>query len=73
MSTEPRREPIVAPSHRKLKALAKLQGLAAKLSDATDYNLEQYVLVDVTLDQVRQGLSDIRGSLADAVTDERAR
>jgi len=73
MPTEPHSAPEIAPSRRKLKALAKLQSLAVKLSDGTDYNLQHYVLADVTLDQVRQGLSDIRGSLADTVIDERTR
>lgn len=73
MPTEPHIGPEIAPSQRKLKALAKLRSLPAKLSDGTDYNLQQHILADVTLAQVRQGLSGIRGSLADAVIDERAR
>lgn len=73
MPTEPHNGPEIAPSQRKLKALAGLQGLAAKLSDGTDYNLQHRILADVTLDQVRQDLAGIRGSLADTVIDERAR
>lgn len=71
MPTEPQKGPRAASSQRKLKGLAKLEGLAAKISDGTDYNLQQYILAEVTLEQVRRSLSDIRGSLADTVTDER--
>lgn len=73
MPTEPHIGPEITPSQRKLRALAKLQGLAAKLSDGTDYNLQHHILADVTLAQVRQDLSGIRGSLADTIIDERAR
>ena len=73
MPTEAHPGPEIAPSQRKLKSLAKLQGLAAKLSDGADYNLQHHIIAGVTLDQVRQGLSGIRGSLADAVVEERAR
>jgi hypothetical protein len=54
-------------SVRKLNALAKLQRFPVKVSDGTDYNLQQYILGGVTLAQVRQALSGIRGSLADSV------
>ena len=73
MPAEPDMEPGIAPSQRKLKGLAKLQGLAAKLSDGADYHLHQHLIAGVTLDRVRQDLSGIRGSLADAVIDERTR
>jgi hypothetical protein len=73
MGDEPDRQPEIAPSQRKLKALAKLQRLPVKVSDGMDYNLQQYIIGGVTLAQVRQALSGIRGSLADAVIDERAR
>lgn len=73
MLPEPHSGPEIAPSQRKLKALAKLQSLPAKLSDGTEYNLHQHIIARVTLDQVRQGLEGIRGSLADAVIDERSR
>ena len=73
MSIEPQQGSTLAPSQRKLKGLARLHGLAAKLSDGTDYGLQQRILADVTLDQVRTGLSGIRGSLAETVSDERAR
>ena len=66
-------EPGVAPSRRKLEARAKLQGLAAKLSDGADYHLHEHLMEGVTLARVRQDLSGIRGRLADAVIDERAR
>jgi hypothetical protein len=73
MPAESNSEPAVAPSQRKLKALAKLQSLAVKFSDGNDYNLQHHIIPGVTLDQVRRDLSGIRGSLADAVSDERAR
>jgi hypothetical protein len=73
MGDEPHRQPEIAPSQRKLNAVAKLQRLPVKVSDGTDYNLQQYIIGGVTLAQVRQALSGIRGSLADAVIDERAR
>lgn len=73
MTAEDRRDPGLVPSQRKLKALAKLQSLAIKLSDGMDYNLHRYVIAGVTLDQVREDLAVIRGSLADVVVDERAR
>ncbi len=73
MPAEPDRTPGIAPSQRKLKALAKLQGLAAKLSDGADYHLHEHLIAGVTLDRVRQDLSGLRGLLADTVIDERAR
>ena len=73
MPTDPHRGLPVVPSDRKLKGLAKLQGLAAKLSDGQDYNLHHQIIAGVTLEQVRQALSGVRASLADAVIDERAR
>ena len=73
MAAEPHRTPEIAPSQRKLNALAILQTMPVKVSDGTDYNLQQYIIGRVTLAQVRQALSGIRGSLADAVIDERAR
>jgi hypothetical protein len=73
MAGEAHQGPEVSPSQRKLKALRKLQGLAGKLSDGTDYKLQRYIIPGVTLDQVRQDLSGIQGSLADAIIDERAR
>ncbi len=73
MSAQPDMEPGIAPSQRKLKGLAKLQGLAAKFSDGAGYHLHEHLIAGVTLDRVRQDLSRIRGLLADAVIDERAR
>ena len=73
MPMGPHNGPEITPSQRKLKALARLRGLAAKLTDGTDYNLQQHILADVTLDQMRKDLSGIRGSLVDTVIDERAR
>lgn len=73
MPTEPNAGPVIAPSQRKLKGLARLQSLPAKFSDGTDYNLLHRIIPGVTLEQVRQDLSSIRGSLADTVFDERAR
>lgn len=73
MPTHPHRGLPVAPSDRKLKGLAKLQGLAAKLSDGQDYKLHDHIIAGVTLEQVRQALSGVHASLADAVIDERAR
>jgi len=73
MPIEPHGRPAVAPSERKLKGLAKLEGLAAKVSDGQDYNLHNQIIAGVTLEHVRQALSGIRASLADAVIDERAR
>ncbi len=73
MSAEPNARPMIAPSQRKLKGLARLQSLPAKFSDGTDYNLLNRIIPGVTLDQVRQDLSRIRGSLADTVINERAR
>lgn len=72
MPAEAHRAPDVAPSQRKLRAIAKVQSLGAKLSDGTDYNLQHHIIAGVTLDQVRQDLAGIRGSLADRVIDERA-
>lgn len=73
MPVDRSREPGITPSQRKVRALAKLERLAAKLSDGTDYNLQKKIIRGVTLDQVRQDLSAIRGSLSDAVIDERTR
>ena len=73
MTAKPQRDPGISPSQRKLNALVKLRGLAAKLSDGADYHLQDHLIAGVTLDRVRQDLSGIRGSLADAVIDERAR
>lgn len=73
MPAEPNAGPVIAPSQRKLKGLARLQGLPARFSDGTDYNLLHHIIPGVTLDQVRQDLSSIRGSLVDTVIDERAR
>lgn len=73
MPAEPSGELEIAPSQRKLKALARLQSLTAKFSDGTEYKLHEHVLPGVTLEQVRQDLAGIRGSLTDAVIDERAR
>ncbi|MBI4572673.1 MAG: hypothetical protein HY713_05235 [candidate division NC10 bacterium] len=72
MADEVNRRVEIAPSQRKLKALSKLQTLSVKLSDGMDYHLLHHIIAGVTLDQVRQDLSGIRGSLADVVIDERA-
>jgi hypothetical protein len=72
MSAESQGQPDIAPSQRKLKALARLQSLPVKFSDGTDYNFQHHVIPGVTLDHVRRALSEIRGSLADVVIDERA-
>jgi hypothetical protein len=73
MSAESQREPEIAPSQRKLEALARLQSLPVKFSDGTDYNFQHHIIPGVTLDHVRRALSGIRGSLADVVVDERTR
>ncbi len=73
MAAEPQSEPQIGPSERKLRGLVKLRSLPAKLSDGVDYNLEQHLIAGVTLERVRQELSGIAGSLADAVVAERAR
>ncbi len=69
MPAEPNIGPVIAPSPRKLKSLAKLQSLPAKFSDGRDYNLLQHIIPGVTLEQVRQDLSSIRGSLVDTIRD----
>jgi hypothetical protein len=73
MAAELDMEPDIAPSQRKRNGLAKLQSLAAKLSDGADYHLHEHLIAGVTLDRVRQDLSGVRGLLADAVISERAR
>jgi hypothetical protein len=73
MPAEPHHASEIAPSQRKLKSIPKLQNLAAKLSDGTEYNLQRYIIPGVTLDRVREDLSPMQGSLADAIVDERAR
>ena len=71
MTAEQNMKPGIVPSPRKLVALANLGGLSAKLSDGADYDLQNSIIAGVTLDRVRQDLAGIRGSLADAVLDER--
>lgn len=73
MKIEPEGVTRRGPSERKLRGLAKLQGLPVKLSDGSDYNLHEYIIPGVTLEQVRRGLSGISGTLADAVLAERDR
>lgn len=63
----------LVPSKRKLAARRRLRDLAAKLSDGSDCHVQQYIIPGVTLGRVREELSQIQGSLAEAVVDERSR
>jgi hypothetical protein len=69
----PDAKPQPEPSQRKLKGLARLQGLPVKVSQGEGYELHHHLIAGVTLDRVRQDLSAIQGLLADAVIEERAR
>lgn len=63
----------IPPSRRKQAAFPKLLKLGLKISDGTDYRLEEHVEFETTLADVRKALSIIKGSLSRAIVHERAR
>ena len=62
---------VVKPSARKAATRESLSGLAIKLSDGSDYHLQDSLRPGATLLQVRDALRHIEEPLADVVTDER--
>ena len=71
MSSVPSRSIPIQPSARKLAAQHRLSQLAVKLSDGSDYQLQDALLPEVTLTQVRDALKNIPEPLALAVIQER--
>lgn len=63
--------PEAAYSSRKKRALKHLAEQGLSPSAPSEYGLDLHLDSDVTLEQVRQELSSIRGSLAQTVTEER--
>ena len=61
----------VEPSARKKEARRQLTGLSVKVSDGTDYGLQEILLPDVTLANAREALRKVPESLARAVIEER--
>lgn len=59
------------PSARKLAALRQLGTLPVKLSDGSDYQLQEAIQPGVTLAEVREALKRVPGSLADLILEER--
>ena len=56
---------------RKQQDLRALLQRGYPVSDGSDYGLEEWLIPGVTLEQVREGLASMRGSLAQTVSDER--
>ncbi len=61
----------VEPSARKQAARRQLTGLSVKVSDGTDYGLQETLLPDVSLADAREALKEVPESLAHAVIEER--
>ena len=59
------------PGARKLAALRQLGTLPVKLSDGSDYQLQEAIQPGVTLAEVREALKRVPGSLADLILEER--
>lgn len=73
MSAKANQGTELVPSKRKLASRRRVQSLDVKVSDGSDCRVQQYLIPGVTLDRVREELSQIQGSLSEAVVDERSR
>jgi len=58
-------------SSRKRQGLKALLQRGYPVSDGSGYGLEEWLIPGVTLEQVREGLASMQGSLAQEVSDER--
>jgi hypothetical protein len=58
-------------SSRKRQALKELQEQGYPVTDGSEYGLQEYLRPGVTLEQVREGLASMQGSLTQEVIAER--
>jgi hypothetical protein len=61
----------IAYSSRKRQGLKELREQGYPVSDGSEYGLQEHLRPDVTLEQVREGLASMQGSLAQEIIAER--